>query len=66
LVIAMGVVDNLGKGAAGQAVQNANLICGLPETAGLDGRTCLAVRSFASPCCPSFACCLPDILYQRY
>jgi N-acetyl-gamma-glutamyl-phosphate reductase len=37
LVIAMGVVDNLGKGAAGQAVQNANLVCGLPETAGLEG-----------------------------
>ena len=37
LVIVMGVVDNLGKGAAGQAVQNANLICGLPETAGLCG-----------------------------
>ncbi len=37
LVIAMGVVDNLGKGAAGQAVQNANLICGLPEIAGLGG-----------------------------
>ncbi|TQV83111.1 N-acetyl-gamma-glutamyl-phosphate reductase [Denitrobaculum tricleocarpae] len=37
LVIAMGVVDNLGKGAAGQAVQNANLICSLPETAGLEG-----------------------------
>ncbi|MCQ4159554.1 N-acetyl-gamma-glutamyl-phosphate reductase [Roseomonas sp. GC11] len=37
LVIAMGVVDNLGKGAAGQAVQNANLLCGLPETAGLEG-----------------------------
>ena len=37
LVIAMGVVDNLGKGAAGQAIQNANLMCGLPETAGLDG-----------------------------
>lgn len=36
LVIAMGAVDNLGKGAAGQAVQNANLICGLPETTGLD------------------------------
>ncbi|MBM3523267.1 MAG: N-acetyl-gamma-glutamyl-phosphate reductase [Alphaproteobacteria bacterium] len=36
LVIAMGAVDNLGKGAAGQALQNANLICGLPETAGLD------------------------------
>ena len=37
LVIAMGVVDNLGKGAAGQAVQNANLITGQPETAGLEG-----------------------------
>ncbi len=35
-VIAMGVVDNLGKGAAGRAVQNANLICGLPETVGLE------------------------------
>jgi N-acetyl-gamma-glutamylphosphate reductase len=31
------LVDNLGKGAAGQAVQNANLICGLPETTGLEG-----------------------------
>ena len=28
-------LDNLGKGAAGQAVQNANLTLGLPETAGL-------------------------------
>lgn len=37
LVIAMGAVDNLGKGAAGQAVQNANLMCGLAETAGLEG-----------------------------
>ena len=36
-MIALGVVDNLGKGAAGQAVQNANLMCGLPETAGLEG-----------------------------
>lgn len=36
LVIAMGVIDNLGKGAAGQAIQNANLIFGLPETTGLD------------------------------
>ena len=36
-VIAIGAVDNLGKGAAGQAVQNANLMLGLPETAGLDG-----------------------------
>ncbi|MFT3786141.1 MAG: N-acetyl-gamma-glutamyl-phosphate reductase [Tepidisphaeraceae bacterium] len=37
LVMAIGAIDNLGKGAAGQAVQNANLICGLPETAGLEG-----------------------------
>jgi N-acetyl-gamma-glutamyl-phosphate reductase len=28
-------IDNLVKGAAGQAVQNANLMCGLDETAGL-------------------------------
>jgi N-acetyl-gamma-glutamyl-phosphate reductase len=28
-------IDNLGKGAAGQAVQNANLVLGLPETEGL-------------------------------
>jgi len=28
-------IDNLGKGAAGQAIQNANLMLGLPETAGL-------------------------------
>ncbi len=28
-------LDNLGKGAAGQAVQNANVALGLPETAGL-------------------------------
>ncbi len=37
LIIALGAADNLGKGAAGQAVQNANLICGLPETAGIEG-----------------------------
>jgi N-acetyl-gamma-glutamyl-phosphate reductase len=36
-VIALGAIDNLGKGAAGQAVQNANLMCGLPETTGLQG-----------------------------
>lgn len=39
LVMAMGACDNLGKGAAGQAVQNANIICGLPETTGLEGTT---------------------------
>jgi N-acetyl-gamma-glutamyl-phosphate reductase len=37
LIIALGAVDNLGKGAAGQAVQNANLITGQLETAGLEG-----------------------------
>lgn len=37
LVIALGAIDNLGKGAAGQAVQNANIITGQPETAGLEG-----------------------------
>jgi N-acetyl-gamma-glutamyl-phosphate reductase len=33
--VAMAAIDNLGKGAAGQAVQNANIMLGLPETAGL-------------------------------
>jgi N-acetyl-gamma-glutamyl-phosphate reductase len=31
-------IDNLGKGAAGQAVQIANLMLGLPEHAGLTPR----------------------------
>jgi N-acetyl-gamma-glutamyl-phosphate reductase len=35
LVVALGAIDNLGKGAAGQALQNANLMMGLSETAGL-------------------------------
>jgi N-acetyl-gamma-glutamyl-phosphate reductase len=34
-IIVTCVLDNLGKGAAGQALQNANLMLGLPETAGL-------------------------------
>lgn len=34
-VIVTSAIDNLGKGAAGQAVQNANLMLGLPETTGL-------------------------------
>ena len=33
--IVVAAIDNLGKGAAGQALQNANLMLGLPETAGL-------------------------------
>jgi N-acetyl-gamma-glutamyl-phosphate reductase len=35
-LVAVGVLDNLVKGAAGQAVQNFNLLCGLPETQGLE------------------------------
>ncbi len=35
-IIVMGALDNLVKGAAGQAVQNMNLIFGLPETMGLE------------------------------
>lgn len=35
-VIMMGAMDNLVKGAAGQAVQNMNLIFGLPENEGLN------------------------------
>ncbi len=35
-LLVISVIDNLVKGAAGQAVQNLNLVCGLPETMGLD------------------------------
>ena len=34
-IVASAVIDNLGKGAAGQAIQNANLIAGFEETMGL-------------------------------
>jgi len=40
-VVAISAIDNLVKGAAGQAVQNLNLIMGWPQTAGLD-----ALRGF--------------------
>jgi N-acetyl-gamma-glutamyl-phosphate reductase len=36
LLIVVSVIDNLVKGAAGQAVQNMNLMYGLPETTGLE------------------------------
>ncbi len=36
-VVIVSAIDNLGKGAAGQAIQNMNLILGYPETAGLLG-----------------------------
>jgi N-acetyl-gamma-glutamyl-phosphate reductase len=35
-VIALGALDNLGKGAGGQAVQNMNLMLGLAEPTGLE------------------------------
>ncbi len=35
-VVVLSVIDNLVKGAAGQAVQNMNLMFGLPETRGLE------------------------------
>ncbi|HEX6654145.1 MAG TPA: Asd/ArgC dimerization domain-containing protein, partial [Thermoleophilaceae bacterium] len=35
-VIALAAIDNLWKGAAGQAVQDLNLMLGLPETEGLE------------------------------
>jgi N-acetyl-gamma-glutamyl-phosphate reductase len=35
-VVVLSVIDNLVKGAAGQAVQNMNLMFGLPETTGIE------------------------------
>ena len=34
-VVMMGAMDNLVKGAAGQAIQNMNIMFGLPENQGL-------------------------------
>ncbi len=36
MIVAVGAIDNLGKGAAGQAIQCANIVFGLPEQTGLD------------------------------
>lgn len=36
MIIAVGAIDNLGKGAAGQALQCANIVFGLPQETGLD------------------------------
>ena len=36
-IIVVSAIDNLVKGASGQAVQNMNLLCGFPETMGLEG-----------------------------
>ena len=34
-IVMMGAIDNMVKGAAGQAIQNMNLMFGLPENTGL-------------------------------
>jgi N-acetyl-gamma-glutamyl-phosphate reductase len=34
-IIVISVIDNLLKGASGQAVQNMNIMCGFSETMGL-------------------------------
>ena len=34
--IVVSAIDNLVKGSAGQAIQNFNLMCGLPESTGLE------------------------------
>jgi len=36
MLVAIGVLDNLMKGAAGQAIENMNLMLGLPQDAGLN------------------------------
>jgi N-acetyl-gamma-glutamyl-phosphate reductase len=36
MLVAIGVLDNLVKGAAGQAIENMNLMLGLPQNSGLD------------------------------
>src|SRR6056297_3077225 len=34
--IVISAIDNLVKGSSGEAIHNMNLMCGLPETAGLE------------------------------
>jgi len=36
-IVVVSAIDNLVKGASGQAIQNMNLLCGYPETMGLEG-----------------------------
>ncbi len=37
VIIVMAAIDNLVKGASGQAIQNMNIMCGFPERMGLEG-----------------------------
>ncbi|SNR67390.1 N-acetyl-gamma-glutamyl-phosphate reductase [Desulfurobacterium atlanticum] len=36
LGVAISAIDNIGKGASGQAIQNMNILCGFPEDTGLN------------------------------
>lgn len=36
-IVVVSAIDNLVKGASGQAIQNMNLVCGFPEAMGLEG-----------------------------
>ena len=36
LGVVVSVIDNIGKGASAQAIQNMNIVCGFPETTGLE------------------------------
>ena len=47
-IIMMGAIDNLVKGAAGQAVQNMNLMFGLPETEGSGTGSDVPIRTGAN------------------
>ena len=35
-LVVVSCIDNLVKGAAGQAVQNMNILCGYPESTGIE------------------------------
>ncbi|CAG0910179.1 unnamed protein product, partial [Cyprideis torosa] len=39
-IIVLSAIDNLYKGASGQAVQNMNIMCGFRENQGIDGNPC--------------------------
>ena len=41
VAVCMCAIDNLGKGASAQAVQCANIVCGLPENTGLELLACI-------------------------
>ena len=59
------VMDNLVKGAAGQAVQNMNLMFGLPETAGLDARCPCCRRRSRVPALGGAGCARPSASARR-